>query len=413
MHPSQVSQDDTGAAPLQSGPGFPPFPLPVHARPLDPGRLKIIVTGTPKTGNTWIRHLLAALYELPMVELNDFRAMNWPELGPRWIGQQHYYAQRDLLEWGRTEGVVFVTPVRHPGDVLVSLRHHMQNMGSSALTDPYHSMLLDPPDVYGEHTLRFVQTGFFSLLQLSLDWLRGGWAYPVRYEDLWQSPLETLRALTDQFLPMPARRVRQAVCACEPDLMQSTFAADRNFVRKGGTGSWREVLPAGIQAVLAKSEPYPAQFASLNYSMDATHPANTRRREPATVQHALSSRSTFANGVPFAPILIRAYFGLPDDLMARWPDATLTGEDSFFAWLNRPAASDPHAGRMTPVVTELACYLRSLRPDVAEAFRDPFGADRVKFTQWFLHNAVREYKFDPSFTLPVVRLRAEGSSPPE
>ena len=399
---------------LTAGHGLPvSFTLPSGPAP-DFERLKIMVIGTPKAGNTWVRHLLATLYELPMVELNpDFHATHWASFGPRWIGQQHYHPSAELRARALHEGIVIITPLRHPGDILVSLRHHMQNHASSELVGPFHSMLLDPPDVYAEHTLRFVETGFFFMLHLSIQWLRGGWAYPVRYEDLWQFPLETLKTLTDYFQPVPSHRLRHAICSCEAHLMQSTFDAGRNFVRKGGIGSWMEELPDGIQAALRFNEPYPAQFAVLNYSMDASHPSNVRAREPAAVPNPLSNCSTFANEVPFAPILIRAYFDLPEHLMTRWPDAVSAGTDSFFAWLSQPAESDPHRNSAKPIITELARYLRSLRPDVAEAFPDPFGADRLEFAHWFLFNAIHEYKFDCCFTFAVIRSWAEGSKAPD
>lgn len=397
---------------VRPGAGCQPFPLPARAGPLDPGRLKIIVTGTPKAGNTWIRHLLAELYELPPVALNpDFRANDWAALGPRWIGQQHYYPEKKVLEWAQAGDVVFIAPTRHPGDVLVSLRHHVQNMGGAAATDPLlpESMLRDPLNVYGEHTRLFVRTGFYLSLHLSIDWLRGGWAYPVRYEDLWRQPVETLRTLTGHFLPMPERRLRHAVCACEINLMQGTRDPERKFVRKGGIGSWMAGLPAGIKDALGGTEPYRAQLGALGYSMNLQDPANVRSAEPAAVEHPFHHRDTFANGVPLAPVLLRAYFDLPEELSARWPDGTSIAEDSFHSWLSRPAAADPHAGR-APMVTELAYYLRSLRPDVAEAYPDPFGADRVAFNRWFIFNAAGEYKFDRSFTFPVLRTWAEGSA---
>jgi hypothetical protein len=365
--------------------------------------LKIIVTGTPKTGSTWVRHLLAALYELPMADLPpDFKSHNWAAMGPRWVGQQHYHPQRELREIAAQHGIIFVTPLRHPGDVLVSLRSQMQSHGSSRLTDPLHSMLLDGPDVFGEHSLRFVETGFFFLLHMSIGWLRGGWSHPVRYEDLWRSPVESLQALAAEIRPMPEKRVRHALCSCEIDLMQSTYDARRNFVRKGGIGSWTEVLPERIRDALQMHAPYPEQFAALGYSMDVHDPANQRSREPVTVQHALRRCTSFANGVPFAPILLRAYFDLPEELNARWPDATADDQNSFLSWLNQPAAADPCEGHCGPLITELAWYLRSLRPDVVQAFPNPFGEDRTEFAHWFVYSAIDEYKFDPSFTYAVL-----------
>lgn len=360
-------------------------------------------------GNTWVRHLLAALYELPMADLpGDFRTHDWAAMGPRWIGQQHYHPQRALRDLAEREKILFVTPVRHPGDVLVSLRSHMQSHGHSGLTDPLHSMLLDEPDVYGENSLRFVETGFFLLLHISISWMRGGWAHSVRYEDLWRSPVESLQALANRIQPMPLKRLQHAICACEINLMQSTYDVRRNFVRKGGIASWTEILPERIRTALKTRPPYPEQFAALGYSMDIHDPANARSTEPAMIQHALRRSTTFANGVPMAPILLRAYFDLPEELMARWDDATSGSEDSFFAWLSQPAAVDPESGRVAPVITELAWYLRSLRPDVAQAFPDPFGADRTEFAHWFVYSAIEEYKFDCSFTFAVLRSWATG-----
>jgi hypothetical protein len=366
--------------------------------------LKIIVTGTPKTGSTWVRHLLAALYELPMANLPaDFKSHDWAAMGPRWVGQQHYHPQRELREIAAQHGIIFVTPIRHPGDVLVSLRAHMQSHASSGLTDPLHSMLLDPADVYGENSLQFVKTGFFFMLHMSIEWLRGGWSHPIRYESLWRSPVGALQALAQRIAPMPVKRVQHALCASEINLMQSTYDVRRNFVRKGGIGSWVDVLPENIRALLETHSPYPEQFAALEYTMDADDPANQRSREPGLVQHALRNSTHFANGTPFAPILLRAYFDLPDELISRWPDATADEADSFFAWLSQPTTADPDGGQVGPVIPELAWYLRSLRPDVAQAFPDPFGEDRMEFAHWFVYSAINEYKFDPGFTVPVLR----------
>ncbi len=398
-------------ADVRAGRGAHPFPAPKYAAPLDASRLKIIVTGTPKTGNTWLRHLLSELYDLPQVDLHpDFHSNNLAALGERWIGQQHFYPEKSVLEWAeKTGNVVFIAPLRHPADVLVSLRHHVQNVGAVG-DDPMapESMLLDPPGVFGDHALRFVHEGFYLSLHLSIYWLRGGWASPVRYEELWLNPVETLDRLTRQFLPRPERRLRHAVCACEINLMQHNHDPAKRFVRKGGVGSWIEELPAGIKDWLARHEPYPAQFDALGYSMDPHEPANARSREPAPVNNPFYGRNTFANGVPIAPVLVRAYFDLPEESLNRWPDATSTATDSFHAWLLQPATADPEAGRGAPVVTELAYYLRSLRADVAQTYPDPFGADRMALCHWFVFDAAREYGLDRSFTFPVIGSWARG-----
>jgi hypothetical protein len=72
--------------------------------------------------------------------------------------------------------VVFVCPVRHPGDVLVSLWHHVRNRkGAKTPADFDYSdsaaMLGDGSSALGEHTRRFVETGFHYYLNLSIAWL--------------------------------------------------------------------------------------------------------------------------------------------------------------------------------------------------------------------------------------------------
>jgi len=403
-----VDAGPTGAGePPRMRQGHPP----VRSRPVDPARLKILVVGTPKTGNTWLKHLLGVVYELPIVEVD--RRHDPAELarfGPRWIGQQHFDPSPALLDWGEREQVVFVAPVRHPGDVLVSLRHYMTNRRVAPTDNPLEPgiMLHDPSGEYGAHTRIFLRNGFPLLLHLSITWLRGGWAHSVRYEDLWQFPLATLGDLTDAILPVSGRTLQHAVCACEVDLMRATVNPSGDLVRKGGAGAWRQELPAAIKAQLATEEPYGDQFGALGFTMDENAPDNRRVAAPAVVENPFRGQGNFANGVPIAPLFFRIYFDLPLAQTARWPDATAVAAGSYYEWLRQPAAADPGAGRMTPVVTELAMCLRDRRPDLREAFADPFGADRLRFCHWFVFNAVSEFQFDRSFTLPVLGSWARG-----
>ena len=74
--------------------------------------LRIMVVSTPKTGNTWIKHLLSAIYDLPLEPLKVlFTTEEMDALGERWIGQQHYYPLPRLLRWAEENGVVLVTTV--------------------------------------------------------------------------------------------------------------------------------------------------------------------------------------------------------------------------------------------------------------------------------------------------------------
>lgn len=359
--------------------------------------LKIVVVGTPKTGNTWVKHLLAETYGLPPIKLKpEFDAAELEAAGPRWVSHQHFLPKRELVEWGAAHRVVFVSVIRHPGDALVSLWHHVQNLRekeSLVDSDPAQAlkMLQDDPDCIGSNTLDFVEHGFHLYLNLSIAWLGIPGVRAVRYEDLWECPVESLRTLTGSILPVTEERLSLALCTCQLALMQALLDPSKKFLRQGGTGGWRTALSASIKQRLATLEPYPSQFAALGYTMDETDPANMPRPVPGRVVGPFGTDCTFADGTPVAPLLMKAYFDLLMVQRDRWSDPRSTAGDSFFNWLNRAAAADPHGGHALPVITELAHYLYATRPDVREAFPDHFGVHRSAFFDWFIFDARQEY----------------------
>jgi hypothetical protein len=361
-----------------------------------------MVVSTPKTGNTWIKHLLSEAYSLPIVRLGPrFDRNAAAAAGPRWIAHQHLMPGHDLMDWGRENGVVFVTTIRHPGDVLVSLWHHVRGRCEADTIDAAWSVqiLRDGPEGMGRHTREFVEQSFHIFLSLSMAWIHSGLALPVRYESLWDQPFETLRNLTDSILPVGDERIRLAACMCEIGAMQPILDPGKRFIRKGGVGSWREEIPEDIKGLLRSLDPYPGQFEALGYSMDAKDPANARRREPARATSPFGPSRTFENGAAVAPVIMRIYADLPDGTRRRWPDPRSVGPGTFHAWLNQPAAADAARGDGEPVVTELAFRIHRARPDIRALHPDVFGADRRGFNQWFLVSAAGEYALHRDFSL--------------
>lgn len=372
---------------------------PRFPRQRDSQTLKIIVVGTPKTGNTWLKHLLA-VYDLPIIALGlCFSPEEATAAGTRWIAHQHFLPTQDLVTWGLENQVVFITAIRHPGDVLVSLWHHVREQKAPAST-PNASyaavMRLDDHEGIGTHTLRFVEEGFHLHLNMSVAWMRSRLTLVARYEELWDRPLETLRDVTAQISPVAEERLGLAISSCELTMMQSLLDPRKKFFRRGGRGAWLE-LPKAIKASLQTLEPYPQQFLALGYTMDEEDPANWPSQNLATHSSLFGENKSFQNGVAITPVLMKLYFELPRSLRLRWPNPRATGAGSFFAWLNQPAEGDSHRAHATPVITELAAYLYTTRPDLCHAFPDLFGADRWRFHEWFLFTARKEYALAPSF----------------
>ena len=361
--------------------------------------VKIIIVGTPKTGNTWFKHLLADLYNLPVVTLKpEFDADEAAAAGPNWVSHQHYLPKQALLTWAKANGVIFITAIRHPADVLISLWHHIQKRkGKNAEIKQAASILGQTGDIGSDTTLSFVENDFHVYLNLSIAWLQVPGAIALRYEDLWTKPLETLARLTDTIEPRSLESLKLSLCACELGLMQQLLDPEKKLIRRGGTGGWREILPEKIKEALARLDPYPAQFAALSYSMDESDPANAPQPKAGKIDGPFSEKLHFDDGTPITPVLMKAYFDLPSHLRARWLAPQSTSVESFYSWLNLPAADDPVKGQPHPVISELAHYIHGQRSDLQSAFPDPFGANRSEFYDWFLFNARKEYSLPACF----------------
>jgi hypothetical protein len=362
-----------------------------------PGNLKILVVGTPKTGNTWLKHVLADVYDLPIVRLGSvFDPKEADAAGSNWICHQHYLPKQSLLSWAKANHTLFVSVVRHPADVLISLWHHSKQARPSGKNLPGEaqglSKLSAGVDINCATTVHFVQREFPTHLNLSIAWSSISGVATLRYEDLWNEPWEALSRLTEAIEPRSPETLKLSLCANEFGLLQSTIDPDKKLVRKGGTGGWVHILSPEIKRLLARSEPYPSQFASLGYTMDERDPANHPRPCPGRICGSFSTQPQFDDGTPITPVLMKAYHRLPSDLRERWSVPAATTPGSFFCWLNSPAAADPGQGPCYPIITELAHHIYKLRSDVQKVFPDPFGANRSEFCEWLFFDARREYK---------------------
>ena len=133
-----------------------------------------MIVSTPKTGTTWLRHLLAAIYDLPTVKLGfPFGPAAASALGQRWIMHQHYAPEPALLDWAQQNGVMLITTIRHPGDVLLSLYHYVHSYNDRL--DFYQlSALADDDGTFGAPVRSVLQTIFKDLIALSADWVSTG-----------------------------------------------------------------------------------------------------------------------------------------------------------------------------------------------------------------------------------------------
>jgi hypothetical protein len=312
---------------------------------------------------------------------------DWNAPGPRWIGQQHFYPTPEILSTAASAGVVFVTTIRHPADVLVSLYHHVRRTGetSDSPADPGY-MQADEQGL-GARAQAYVREGFFQMLHLSLVWMQTGVAHLVRYEDLLVKPTDTLRRLCAEIAPTVPGAIRWAAAESEIGELRRSNPENASFFRKGGAGGWRRTVPAAIRKIFETQPPYPEQFKELGYDLEAQVPS-----EPAPrLRNPFRGQSRFEDGSPIAPVLKQIYFALPREVAEGFPENVSTAKGSFFAWLNQPAHDAPPQVGHTLVVTELAYRIYRLRDDLEARWPDIFGEDRWSYLAWFIEAEMLDY----------------------
>ena len=110
--------------------------------------LRILIVGTPRTGNTWLKFCLSLIYDLPVVEFptpefwRSFPVDQYDALGSRWIAHQHFPPFEPVVQWVQDRGVLLITTTRHPADTLVSVYHYVRNFRGRTPIGPETCRLL-------------------------------------------------------------------------------------------------------------------------------------------------------------------------------------------------------------------------------------------------------------------------------
>jgi Sulfotransferase domain len=374
---------------------------------------RILIAATEKTGNTWLKYLLAHTYELPTPYISqDFSETEADSLGNRWVTHQHFLPERPLLNWAARTQTHLVTMIRHPADILVSLYHYCCNYPDHYKEDPAVSAALAADAEQRQATadlshhvvdgelLRVLQERIMCDVNISISWIRSGRSLVVRYEDLRVDPQKTLSSVTESIAPASRDRIVQAVAACDIKVLRDNYAIDSRFFRRALIGEWRSVLPTHVLRRFAEEEPFRSQFSFLGYELKVDKVrANPRKERLIASPQALEH---FDNGVPFVPILAEMLESAPAEKRARWRNVLDTAApDCFFHWANAAADDDPLGSKAIPRVTNLAVFVYKQRPDLQAAFPDIFDLNRLGYAAWFLRYAGHRYELDRSFLTPI------------
>ncbi len=374
---------------------------------------RILIAATEKTGNTWLKLLLAQIYDLPTPYIGqDFSEAEADSLGNRWVTHQHFLPERPLLAWAAATQTHLLTMIRHPADTLVSLYHYCCNYADHYKDDDAirRALAADASErqatadlahhVVDGELIRTLQERIMCDLNISISWIRSERSTLVRYEDLRIEPLETLSGLAASIMPISRDRIQQAIGACDIEVLRDSSAVDSRFFRRALIGEWRSVLPVEVLRRFAEEEPFRSQLAFLGYEIELNEIALQRVLRGQTPNQ--SSGECFDNGVPFVPILTELLQSVAPERRASWdPILDTSSPDCFFHWVNAAAEEDAFGAEAVPRITNLAAFIHKQRPDLQTAFPDIFDLNRLGYAGWFLRYAGHRYQLDRSFLTPV------------
>ena len=183
---------------------------------------EIFTTGYPRSGNTWMGILLADVLDSPLQEKvgNPIRFYGFSKEGK--------YVIRKAHNRGQMPGpAVYI--YRDPRDICVSRYFYF---GRPSMNYTIRSMArLLPEQKKNRPYEQFVRT---------MKEHKEYYTIAVRYEDLLETPIESLRgvvhALTD--LELAESRIAETFERQSFDIILERFPDHKNFMRKGIIGDW-------------------------------------------------------------------------------------------------------------------------------------------------------------------------------
>ena len=219
-----------------------------------PTPMRILLTATPRSGNTWLCRMLGGVYRMHWLATHALGEAEWAAMPAEVVCQSHWPRTPGLAARAAAEGFRVLTLARHPLDVLISVLHFARHEPQTrfwlggAGGDERAIHAARPRD----WAFREYATGprAAALLNVTASWWGRPGVVTVRYEDLVRDPRAALRALADSLGEPPRGDLGGVVAANslaaaragerEPPLLAGPpRAVARTAHRRGGRGDRR------------------------------------------------------------------------------------------------------------------------------------------------------------------------------
>lgn len=216
-------------------------------------RLRLIVLATPRSGNTWMRHLLRDAFALEQAAVHTPDDLDWDNLPERLVVQLHWGRTPELEARLERHGFRLVGVQRHPLDTLTSILHiSLHDVKSESWLA---SEAGDESGIVGAtpRSPAFLDyaTGprAAALFGVNHAWHDHPRRFNVTYEELLANPVEALGRLVEWVGEPAARPLGEVIERNTLAKLRQHHHGNRHFWQ-GQAGLWRSLyLPAEAERI--------------------------------------------------------------------------------------------------------------------------------------------------------------------
>jgi hypothetical protein len=231
--------------------------------------MRIAIISSPRSGNSWVRSVLASCLDLQAIAVHNYRDAP-AQLPERCVLQLHWYREPNFQRYLEENGFRTLVIGRHPLDVLLSvlqfIRHEpatSQWLEGNVQIPAALAGMAPSSDAFADYALGW---GAENLLSITYQWWHDERAVRVKYEDLVDTSNDKfVRLLAELDCEVPRERLDAA-------LEQYSFGYFRSLPNQHGwqgrPGLWRHLIPASTARTIYRRHRH--MFDVLGYEVPWT-----------------------------------------------------------------------------------------------------------------------------------------------
>lgn len=230
------------------------------------GSPRFAIVSTPRSGNTWLRRLLAAFFALQELPVHTPTEVDWSQLPERCVVQLHWPRVGMFTELLAEHDLQVCVLIRHPLDTLISILHlAAHNPDTARWLDGAHGT--EQAIINAEPCSRAFSDYAISkrargLISVSPQWWNRDATARIRFEQLIRQPaveLERIAVNSGVAAAIPASEAVRSL----PFLRMQREVGPHFW--QGEPGLWRRLLPSAYASVIAA--PYRRHAQRYGYDL--------------------------------------------------------------------------------------------------------------------------------------------------